>query len=62
VGAIDRDRPTVTDGKLCTFCCACIRVCPENARKLTFEPMVAAAKKLHENCAQRREPEVFFAG
>ena len=62
VGAIDRDRPTVTDGKICTFCCACIRVCPEKARKLTFEPIVAATKRLHENCAERREPEVFFAG
>ncbi len=61
VGAINPRKPILTNGKLCTFCCACIRVCPESARKLTFEPMVDATKRLHENCSERRDPEVFFA-
>ncbi|MBI9078506.1 MAG: 4Fe-4S binding protein [Pseudodesulfovibrio sp.] len=57
-GAIDENGHT--DATLCIVCLACVRACPTNARTIT-EPMILGfAKKLHDNCSTRREPELFW--
>ncbi len=44
----------------CIFCCACIRVCPEEAISIGALPLVEKRQWLHENCAERKEPELYF--
>ncbi len=50
--AIAEDKEGVDAGK-CIKCCACVKICPQNARRL-FTPF---AKPLSENFSQRKSPE-----
>ncbi|MFA8436755.1 MAG: EFR1 family ferrodoxin [Marinifilaceae bacterium] len=60
VGAIPKDNPLVTNGTLCLRCCACIKVCPVDARELNDPLSLNIAKRVFENCQQRKEPEIFI--
>lgn len=57
-GAIyfDNENKIATEPEKCTLCCACVKGCPNNAR--VFDSPFTCY--LHENCSQRREPEIFF--
>lgn len=58
-GAIFIDGKAVSDSELCILCSACIKGCPTAARQWENEGMLATARRLNENCSERREPEVF---
>lgn len=58
-GAISIDGKAVSDNELCILCSACIKGCPTSARHWESEGMLATAQRLHDNCSERREPEVF---
>lgn len=59
-GAIALVDKIVIDVNLCTFCCACIKACPVVALSLAGTPMEEKAHWLSENCATRKEPELFL--
>ncbi len=58
-GAISIDGKAVSDGELCILCSACIKGCPTDARQWEDEGMLAIARRLNENCSERRVPEIF---
>lgn len=49
-----------TDPDLCIHCCACVKECPTNARVMELPFVKNISKWLHENCSERKEPEVFI--
>ena len=53
---VDAAGKVATDKMKCIKCCACVKACPTGAR--AFDTPYTAL--LHEKCAARREPEVFF--
>ncbi len=60
-GVIEIDEQVQMDVESCTFCCACIKNCPEEAVSLGNAPPIVEKKQwLHENCATRKEPELFL--
>lgn len=59
-GAISVDRAVETDASLCIKCCACIKMCPENARYFDDDGVKKAARWLWENYNKRKEPELFL--
>jgi flavodoxin/NAD-dependent dihydropyrimidine dehydrogenase PreA subunit len=44
----------------CIACTACVKCCPAGARTWTHERVKNAAFRLHTNCSERREPELFL--
>ncbi len=60
--AIDPDDHWATRDETCIYCCACIKVCPLNARIMKDSPIRDKAKWLSENCALRKEPQMFLPG
>jgi ferredoxin len=46
----------------CIRCCACIKTCPTDSRYWEDAMMKKFATWLNENCAARKEPQVFLAG
>lgn len=58
-GAIAIDEQVVTNAELCIRCCACIKVCPEKAREIPEGKWKDIARWLNENCAVRKEPQLF---
>lgn len=58
-GAITVDNAVMTDDDACIVCCACTRVCPTGARVMEHPKIQQIAERLHTNCSERREPEVF---
>ena len=59
-GAITIDNDLIMDAERCIFCCACIKTCPENAVSIDAPPLQEKRLWLHENCAERKEPELYF--
>ncbi|BBO78495.1 (Fe-S)-binding protein [Desulfosarcina widdelii] len=59
-GAITVDDAVVTDPSKCILCCACIKGCPGQAKWIDVERINQISQWLHENCADRKEPEVFL--
>ena len=59
--AIDEAQNYATIPAECIFCCACIKVCPEQAREMAEGPFMEKTLWLKENCSRRKEPELFFA-
>lgn len=49
-----------TDQSGCIACCACIKNCPTQARIYTASDINEKAQWLHENCSERKSPEVFI--
>lgn len=60
-GAITIDDEVIIDVDQCIFCCACIKICPEQAVAITAPPMLEKQKALHEKCAARKEPELYYS-
>jgi len=58
-GAISLDSAIEIDSNLCIFCCACIKNCPEGAMIIAADPIKQKRQWLYENCAARKEPELF---
>ena len=58
-GAIPDDDPHTTLAERCLGCCACIRVCPVQARVITAPQMEKVSQWLLENFTARREAEFF---
>jgi ferredoxin/flavodoxin len=50
-----------TNVKDCILCCACVKACPNEARYNDSEHIKGVCKRLKELCAERKEPELFFA-
>lgn len=44
----------------CLFCHSCVRICPENAISIVDEKILEFGKKLSQNCAKPRSPELFL--
>lgn len=58
--AIKNDDPFISNPERCIKCCACIKACEYGARSFENEGILNMAKKLFENCRERKEPELFF--
>ena len=54
---VDGMPPTWQDG--CVWCMACVQRCPTGARKIILPGIHESAKRLHTNCQNRKEPEIF---
>ena len=60
VGAIDPARNNLIDIEKCLTCCACIKSCPQNARKVKPSPVEDASYKLFNLYHERKNPEYFL--
>ena len=45
---------------LCIHCCACVKICPNDARAMEDEKMSQITEWLYKNHSDRKEPEVFI--
>ena len=59
-GAIVIDEALAMDVRQCIFCCACIKTCPEEAVFIDAPLLLEKRQWLHENCANRKEPELYY--
>ncbi len=59
VNAIRIEGSVITNEELCIHCCACIKKCPNEAREYNNDFIKGISVWLHENCAERKEPELF---
>lgn len=60
VGAISKKNLLITDKEKCIGCMRCVRICPQNARKLPKIKMVVGQLLLSSAARVRKEPEMFF--
>ncbi|MCK5844488.1 MAG: 4Fe-4S binding protein [Victivallales bacterium] len=61
VGAISiSDSGIETNKKLCIYCCACVKECSTGARRFSDPLLNQIADRLHRDCADRKEPELFL--
>jgi ferredoxin len=60
VGAIDAVKSNLIDKKKCVTCCACIKNCPQNVRKMKSGPVKDAAIRLNKLYKERKEPAYFL--
>lgn len=60
VGAISKKNLRKTDKGKCIGCMRCVRICPQNARKLSKLKMVAGQLLLSSAARVRKEPEMFL--
>ena len=62
-GAINPENSSSIDIKKCITCCACIKICPKNARSMKDSLVKEAAIRANKNFGgkTRKEPEVFYA-
>lgn len=60
VGAIPKDDPASVDAMKCISCMRCIKVCPEQVRKLNEIMLFAASRKMKNACSQRKQNELFI--
>ena len=49
----------ITNAKLCTWCCACVKNCPNEARFFENPTINGIKEKLFTTCSERKEPELF---
>ena len=59
-GAISPEDVTLTDRWQCLICFACVKICPEGARQMNEPNFQSAIQALHQNCQERKEPEIFL--
>ena len=50
----------ITDKDKCILCCACVKICPTEARGLEVPPLLGKIKLLSENCEEPRKRELFI--
>lgn len=60
VNAIHINGSVITNPEACIYCCACVKMCPQQARTATNTFFAASRKKLHNFCNDRKEPEIFL--
>ena len=60
VGAIDSENSNLIDKEKCITCCACIKNCPQNARKMKTGLVKDAAMRLNKLYKERKEPVSYF--
>ncbi|MCB2194084.1 MAG: 4Fe-4S binding protein [Deltaproteobacteria bacterium] len=60
--AVTVDESVATEVELCIRCSACVKNCPTGARVWEAPAMAKVTNWLHENCAARKEPQVFGVG
>jgi ferredoxin len=58
--AIELENYSLIDKEKCILCCACIKICPENARTMKNGIVKDIAIRLSEMCKERKEPVFFF--
>ena len=58
LGIIDEDDPALV-GAGCLHCCACVKSCPEDAKRFSSESTDQVIAMLESKCLERREPELF---
>ena len=59
-GAISPEDVTQTDRWQCLICFACVKICPEEARQMNEPNFQSAIQGLHQNCQEKKEPEIFL--
>ncbi|WP_320043547.1 EFR1 family ferrodoxin [uncultured Desulfobacter sp.] len=59
-GAISLEDLTQTDRWQCLICFACVKICPEEARQMNEPNFQSAIQALHQNCQEKKEPEIFL--
>jgi ferredoxin len=60
--AISIDGRVATEIERCIRCCACVKSCPTGARVWEDDMMKKIVGWLNENCAVRKEPQIFGVG
>lgn len=60
VGAIDSNDSAIIDKEKCITCCACIKICSQEARSMKPGPVKDAAKRLNEFFREPKKPECFM--
>ena len=58
LGIIDEDDPALV-GAGCLHCCACVKSCPEDAKRFSSESTDQVIAMLESKCLERKEPELF---
>ena len=48
------------DLTVCTLCGLCVSTCPEEAVFIDAPFLLEKRQWLHENCANRKEPELYY--
>ncbi len=59
-GAVDPDNVSQINKWECQICFACIKNCPEKAKKMTDTHFLAAIDQLYQMNQERKEPEMYF--
>lgn len=59
-GAINPENIRQIDIEKCISCCACIKICPQNARTMKESKVKDATIRLNSNCSHRKEPETYI--
>lgn len=60
VGAIDPENSTSINTEKCILCHACIKACPENARKINNDMIKNISLRLSQTCQARKGPIYFM--
>jgi ferredoxin len=59
-GAISVNETVTIDASFCTFCCACLKTCSEDAVRITIPKLLEKVDYLYEHFQVRRDPELFL--
>ena len=59
-GAISKQEPKKTDGKVCISCMRCVSLCPHGARKASGLMTSIAGMAIRKACAERKSNELFL--
>ena len=60
VGAIDKNKPEVTDKSICVNCMRCVAVCPEKARKVNGFMVAMVGMALKKSCSKNKENRLYI--
>lgn len=60
VGAVSAEDSSLINQKECITCCACLKQCPQQARKMKAGPVKEAQKRINTLFPEPKEPEIFL--
>ena len=60
VNAISEENPILVEKEKCISCMRCVVVCPNKARGVNEELILAISKKLEKACSERKMNELFL--